>query len=176
MHKICFRGNRGFSLVELTMVLGLTAVAAAFAVPILTESVRGMQLASDAKKISTTMSYAKLSATAQMTSYRLSFDLDSNQWRLLKRNGNGEFELQETVKDLSEGVDNSGIAFKATSDSAPEGYPTSSSTSITFNARGLPDGIGVVYLSNEDGDYAVSISLAGRVQVWKLNNNQWTKT
>lgn len=173
MFRIGFRENRGFSMVELSMVLAVTAVAAAFAVPMLTEATRGMQLASDAKKISTTMSYAKLSATAQGTSYQLSFDLDNNQWSMLKRNSAGVFELEQAVNSLSDGVRNSGIAFKSESGTAPTGFPTSSSTSITFNARGLPSGIGIIYLSNEDADYAVSVSLAGKIQVWKLNNNEW---
>jgi prepilin-type N-terminal cleavage/methylation domain-containing protein len=167
------KGNRGFSLVELSMVLAVTAVAAAFAIPVLTESMRGMQLSADAKKISTTLSFAKLSAVAQMTGYRLSFDLGHNQWSLLKRNHSGTYELQQAVNTLSEGVENSGISFRNISGSAPSGFSTNSSTSITFNARGLPSGVSIVYLSNEDTDYAVSVSLAGKVQVWKRNDNQW---
>ena len=94
MFRIGFRGNRGFSMVELSMVLAVTAVAAAFAVPMLTEATRDMQLASDAK-ISTTMSYAKLS-TAQMTSYQLSFDLD-NTTEYAPTQRRRSFELQQTV-------------------------------------------------------------------------------
>jgi len=125
------------------------------------------------KNISTTLSYAKLSAIAQRTSYQLSFDLDNNQWSLLKRNGAGVFELQQAVNSLSDGVRNSGIAFIRESGTAPTGFPTASSASITFNARGLPNNPGIIYLSNEDADYAVSVSLAGKIQVWKLTNNQW---
>jgi len=50
MFSFGFRGNRGFSMVELSMVLAITAVAAAFAVPMLTEATRDLQLVSDAKK------------------------------------------------------------------------------------------------------------------------------
>ncbi len=169
-----FDTNRGFSLVELVVVLALAGVIAAFAFPVLTGSLRGMQLVSDARKIATSMSYAKLSATSQMTSYRLSFDLDSNQWSLLKRNRmSGVFELQQTVNQLSDGVSNSQIAFKADSTNAPAGFPTTSSSEITFNSRGIPNGIGVIYLSNEDTDFAISVSLAGKVQIWRYQDNQW---
>jgi prepilin-type N-terminal cleavage/methylation domain-containing protein len=174
MASIRLKANRGFTLIELSIVLGLTAIVAAFAIPVLSDSMRGMQLISDARKIATTMSYAKLSATSQMTSYRLSFDLDNNQWSLLKRDRtSGDFELQQAVNRLSDGVADSGIAFKDDSESAPAGFPTDSATAITFNTRGIPNGISIVYLSNEDTDYAVSVSLAGKVQIWRFRDNQW---
>ena len=174
MDRIGFRGSKGFSLTELVIVMALAAVAASFAIPLLSGSMRGMQLLSDARKIASTMSYAKLSSTAQMTNYRLAFDVANRQWSLLKRNAGGEFELQQAVNGLSDGVHNSGIAFKSTSDSAPSGFPASSSSEITFNTRGLPGDLGIIYLSNEDMDYAVSVSLAGKVQVWKYENSQWS--
>ncbi|MBN1567389.1 MAG: GspH/FimT family pseudopilin [Acidobacteria bacterium] len=174
MANIRFKKSRGFSAVELVMVLAMTGIIAAFAIPVLTNSMRGMQLISDARKIATTMSYAKLSATSQMTSYRISFDLDNDQWSLLKRNRtSGNFELQQAVNQLSDGVANSQIAFKTASGSAPAGFSTNSSTDITFNARGIPNGIGIIYLSNEDADFAVSVSLAGKVQLWRYQDNQW---
>ena len=71
-----------------------------------------------------------------------------------------------------DGVQNSGIAFKSESGTAPR-FSYQFSTSITFNARGLPSGIGIIYLSKEGADYAVSVSLAGKIQVWKLTNNEW---
>lgn len=174
MSRIRLKGNRGFTLIELSIVLGLTAIVAAFTIPVLSDSMRGMQLISDARKIATAMSYAKLSATSQMTSYRLSFDLDNNQWSLLKRDRtSGDFELQQAVNGLSDGVADSGIAFKEDSDSSPAGFPTASSTSITFNSRGIPNGISIIYVSNEDTDYAISVSLAGKVQIWRFRDNQW---
>lgn len=172
-----FKGNRGFSLIELTMVLGLTAAVAAFSIPMLTNSLRGMQLLSDARNISTTVTYARLSATSQMTRYRLSFDLENNTWNLEKRNREtGEYELQQAVNGLSNGISHSGIAFKAESSTephAPPGFPSESSTAITFSPRGIPDGVSIIYLSNDEIDYAVSVSLAGRVQVWRFQNSQW---
>lgn len=178
MVRIGIKENRGFSLIELCIILAITAVTAAFAIPILTESVRGMQLASDAKKISTTMTYAKLSATSQMTSYQLSFDLDNNQWSLLRRNSSGVFVQQNAVNGLSDGVENSGIGFGKTSDSipAPDVFATTSSATITFNSRGLPSTTGIVYLHNNDTDFAVSVSLAGKIQVWRYRDNAWVIT
>jgi len=161
-------------MIELTVVLGLMAAMAAFSVPMLNNSMRGMQLVSDARSIATTMTYAKMSATSHMTRYQMSFNLGNNTWSLLKRNrSTGTYELQQVVNGLSNGISHSGIAFKTSSSTAPSGFPTASSSTITFNSRGIPNGIAIVYLSNADMDYAVSVSLAGKVQVWRFQNSQW---
>jgi prepilin-type N-terminal cleavage/methylation domain-containing protein len=181
MIKIRLRGSRGFSMVELSMVLAVTAVMAAIAIPVLSSSMRDMQLISDARKISTTMSYAKLSATAQMTNYQMSFDLANNRWSLLKRNRtSGAYELQQAVNELSLGNANSGVAFKTSSPSgtapgATGEFLTTSATSVRFNSRGIPNDRVIVYLSNETTDYAVSVSLAGKVQIWRYRDNQWIR-
>ncbi len=166
----------GFSLTELSMLLLMTAILLAISIPLLGSAMHSMQLVSDSRNIATTMTYAKVGATAQMTSYRMSFDLANNQWSLQKRNrSTGDYELQQAVNQLSSGVANSGIAFKNTSShSSPSGFPSGSSTTITFNSRGLPsEGMSIIYISNSTDDYAVSVSLSGKVQVWRFRDSQW---
>jgi Tfp pilus assembly protein FimT len=154
----------GFSMVELLMFLGTAVILMAISIPMLSSSMRNMQLAADARSIATTLTLAKLSATAQMTQYQVTFDLPGNEWRLDKRNRiSGDFELQQDVNGLSGGVANSGITFKDSSTTAPAGFPTASSTLITFDSRGIPrEGMSIVYLTNSDDDYAVSVSLSER--------------
>lgn len=168
--------DRGFSLVELSMALALTAVLAAMAIPFLSSAMRSMQLEADARSIASTMRFAKLGAASQMTRYRLSFALDSNRWKLEKRNRTtGVYELQQADNELSSGIANSGIAFKGTSSSAPAGFPTTSSTVIEFDTRGIPTaGAGIVYLSNDTINFAISVSLAGKVQFWRHEDGNWT--
>ena len=102
MAKFGIKGARGFSMIELSMVLGLIAVTTAFSVPMLTNSMRSMQLISDARSIATTMTYARMSATSQMTRYQLNFDLGNNTWNLQKRNRNtGNYEIQQAVLAIS---------------------------------------------------------------------------
>jgi len=173
--------DKGFSMVELLIFLGMAVVMMAVAIPMLSSSMRSMQLMADARSIATSLTLAKMSSTAQMTHCRLSFDLGGGEWRLEKLNkSTGEFELQQADNELSSGVANSGIVFKSSSSSAPSGFPTDSSAAITFNSRGIPiDGAGipttnsVVYLSMRDTDFAVTVSLGGKVQLWKYENDQW---
>jgi Tfp pilus assembly protein FimT len=148
---------------------------AALSIPMLNSSMQSMQLISDARSIATTMTYAKLRAVSQMTQYRLSFDLNDDEWSLQKWNRETEeWELEQDTNVLSRGVATNEVAFKSESDTAPTGFPTDADTDITFNSRGVPiGGVGIVYLANEEEDYAVSASLSGKIQVWRYRDEEW---
>jgi Tfp pilus assembly protein FimT len=168
--------HSGFSLVELCIVLGAMTILVGFAIPMFTSSLRGMKLASEAKNIATTLTYAKLRAISQMTNCRLSFNLNSNQWVLQQLiRGTSNFTQLDGVNILSLGVEGSGIAFKTSSSSAPTGFPVTSSTTITYSSRGTPtpSEARIVYLSDLTTDYAISVSISGKVQVWRQRNSQW---
>jgi len=174
MYRFLLNRNGGFSLVELLILLSMAAVASAFSIPILTSAMQEMQTQADAKSIATTMTYARMSAASQLTRYRMTFDLGTNRWSVSKRNPDGTYTVQQATNELSNGIARSGITFKAESESGPPGFPAESSTMITFNSRGVPmEGEGVVYLSSENVDYAVSVSLAGKVQFWRNQDGQW---
>lgn len=170
-------GSKGFSLVELTIVIAMVAVLASFAIPMLNSSLRDMKVLSDTQSIATTLTYAKLQAMAQMTSWRLCFNLANNQWQLERFDRDTEqFIMDQSVKTLSEGVNNTDIAFVSESASAPTGFPKQSSATITFNSRGIPiqaEGPGIVYISNNNKDYAVSVSISGKVDTWRFRDEQW---
>ncbi len=174
-------GDPGFSLVEILIVLSLASVLAATAIPIVTSSLRDMQLAADAQNISSALSAARLKAKSTMTPYRISLDLGNNRWSLEKFNSNtGQFELEQDVNQLSSGLAGSGIRFMAKSESHPGIFPSESSGTITFNTRGIPVDINnrptsdnIVYISRPGSDYAISATLTGKVQVWKNKEGRW---
>jgi Tfp pilus assembly protein FimT len=169
--------SKGFSLVELSIMVAMIAVLAAFSIPMLNSSLRDMKVISDTQSIATTLTYAKLQAMAQMTSWRLSFDVANNQWQLERFDReDGVFVMEQSVNTLSDGVSNSGIAFVSESDAAPTGFPTASSDAITFSSRGIPiqaEGPGIVYISSNSEDFAVSVSISGKVDIWRSQNGQW---
>jgi len=177
MHKCdSIQDNRGFSVVELLVIVGMLAVLAGFSIPMITSSVRDMQLIADARNISTSMTYARLSAASQMTRYQANFDVANSQWSISKLNRTtGNYEIQGSANTLGVGVANSHIAFKATTSPAPTGFPTTSAATITFNSRGIPiEGARAIYLSNQGFDYAITVSLTGKVQLMRYKNSVWT--
>jgi Tfp pilus assembly protein FimT len=176
MHKWhVTKNSRGFSLVELAICLCMVTVMTAVSIPMLTSAMRGMKLGSDAKSMATSLTYARVSAASQLTRYRMSISFTTNQWLLSKWNRTaGAYELEQNTHSLSEGVSNSGIRFRTNFTTAPSGFPSTSSTQITFDSRGIPmEGAGIVYLSDRDADFAVSVSAAGKIQVWRFQNSQW---
>ncbi len=169
------KNESGFSMVELAVVLVAGAILATFSIPMLTSTIHTTQLISDARSIATTMTYARLGAGTQMTRYRLSFDLTYNRWQLAKYIAETDvWELQQGSNGLCGGAANSGIVFKTASGTAPAGFTGASATEITFNSRGTPvEGPSIVYLSNDTENYAVSVALSGKVQIWRYVNSQW---
>jgi prepilin-type N-terminal cleavage/methylation domain-containing protein len=179
--KVKIPGDPGFSLVEVLIALATFATLSAIAVPMISSSMRNMQLSADAQNISTKLSAARLSSKSSMTPHRISFDLDRNEWSLERLNPNtGLFELQQDVNQISNGLAGSGITFKQKSDSHPGIFPSETSGTITFNTRGIPVDNGntptsnnIVYISNTDNDYAITVTLTGKVQVWKNDEGLW---
>ena len=184
MSGVCMSGcvmkqENGFSLAELMLVVAVLAIMAAVSVPIVASTMRTMQLLADARHVASSLTVAKLKATSQMTRYQLVFDLDDNKWKTQRFNkASGQYEDDGAETTLSNGVSHSGITFQGESESAPTGFTEHSSGFIRFNSRGLPvdgdEGSSAVYLSDGDTHYAVTVSLAGKVQLWKNEEGQWT--
>jgi prepilin-type N-terminal cleavage/methylation domain-containing protein len=172
------KDNRGFSMVELAIALAIVGVMAAFSVPILNSSMRDMRLIGDARGIAAGLTNAKLSAAAQMAHYRLSFDLANNRWSTAKQSTTGgSFVTQGAVNSLTNAGSSIETVFKSNSTStppSPSGFSSASSPTITFNSRGIPiEGLSVIYISNSAVNYAVTVSLAGRIQLLRLTQGQW---
>ncbi len=173
--------ERGYSLQELMIVVASMMIVMGVAVPLTTSSMRSMQVLSDGQKIASDLSLARLLATSKASRYEVLFDVAGNKWTMQKYDpATGSYQKEGASNTLSEGLFESGITLKSTSASAPSGFPTTASGFIRFNSRGIPvnaagtpTGDNVVYLSGNETDYAVTVSLSGKVQRWKLRNAQW---
>lgn len=173
--------DEGFSLAEVVLIVAVLFVVTGISIPLVSNSVRGLQLSSDARQIASALSYAKMAATSKMTRYQLTFNVGGNHWHLQRYNrSTGNFEAEGASSHLSQGLSGSGIALHSTSSSAPSGFPTTSSSFIRFNSRGVPvnsagvpTGNNVIYLSGGGTKFAVTVSLVGKVQLWKHQDSQW---
>ncbi len=171
----------GFSLTEVVLVVAVLAVVSSISVPFVTSSLRGLQVSSDARRIASSLSYAKMAATSKMTRYQLVFDISGNRWSIQRFNrATGNYETEGASTQVSAGLSGSGIALQASATSAPSGFPADSSTFIRFNSRGIPinstgspTSTSVIYLAGAGSQFGVTVSLAGQVQVWKVRGGQW---
>jgi prepilin-type N-terminal cleavage/methylation domain-containing protein len=173
--------DKGFSLIELAVVMAIVAIMAAVTVPTISSTMRNLKSMTDARSIATALTVAKLKATSQLTRYQLVLDLPNNRWRMEKFNkATAQYEIDGAITPLSTEDSGYRVAFRTASTSAPTGFSTSSSNLIRFNSRGIPintSGATVadtaIYLQDPDNSYAITVSLSGKIQLWQKRGSTW---
>src|SRR5437867_9445183 len=116
------KGEGGFTLTEVTVVVGLMLLFSALSIPILSSSFRAWQLRSDAQNISTVLLSAKFRAVSRANRYAVAFDVANNNWTLQRYDStDGSWVTEGSPKTLSSGLSNSGIQLQASSSTAPTG-------------------------------------------------------
>lgn len=177
--------RRGISLPELLVGLAIMTVLSALVAPNLLSGLNAYRLNAALNTIAGKLTVAKYKAQAQATDYEIAVDAANNdyQFDVLTSTNPRTFALasNEAVESLPYD-----ISFGYGAVTAPAGDPgdqptLAQSSAICFNSQGVPvDSSGVptaanaIYLSNSGQIGAVTVSLAGRVQVWLWNGSAWT--
>ena len=178
-------GRRGFSVLELLVVLSLFGILAAIAVPLAKPAVSGYQIAGQAHALAYDVSLAKMQAASRFTQARLFVNLAARTYRTETWDRtSGAWVAQSDTVPLPSGV---GFGYGAlgtppnsqgTMDQASACLDASNeailgTSCVQFNSRGIPiDGTGtptgsdVVYLTDGSTVYAVAVTLAGLTQLW----------
>jgi Tfp pilus assembly protein FimT len=187
------RIESGHSLVEMVLVVALTLIISAFALPTLAGVLRSYRAVGDAKGIASQLSLARMRAASDFTRARMNFNLTASTYQLEIYNKNtSQFQVEGGSFNLSQ---NDSFGFGTISTPAGSqssigqaaacldntGKTISNSACIIFNSRGIPvdssqvtTSNDVIYLSNGSGDYyAVSVATNGRVGVSLYSNSVW---
>jgi prepilin-type N-terminal cleavage/methylation domain-containing protein len=192
-----FEGERGFSLLEVLIVVGLSTVIAAIAVPMMKNTLGDFKLSGDARGLTNAVSLAKLRAASNFSQSRVFVDLNARSFRVetwQKTPLPAAWVTEGGIATLSAG-DTFGFGVvgaappntqAAISQSAAcvdnAGAAIGNTACILFNSRGIPvaqagappavgapTGNNAVYLTDGTAVFGVTLSATGLIKLWRSN-------
>ena len=187
------RTERGFSLLEILLVLAIMAVLAAMAVPMSGNAVKYIRISGDARDIANALAVTKMRAASKFTKARLLVDLSSNGYYIQtydKTLGAWAAETGTTTLSsyVSFGVGGVGSPPSNTQTSIGQAtacYDTASppaaianTACVIFNSRGIPilgdstaspTGDYAIYINDSTFVYGVTVAATGFIRTWRTN-------
>ncbi len=141
------RSERGFTVMELMVVVGLMAIISAIAMPSFVSWLPSYRLSAGARQVAADLQLARMKAISQNTTYRLNILTGGTQYQLEKDAG---FTLESGPFTLPPGI-------------------TASPTGATseFQSRGTASATDDITLTNDGGTTVrhVCIKTVGRVHI-----------
>jgi len=181
--RIRLRDKKGFTMIELLIVVAIIAVTAAVAIPNIISWIPTMRVNSAARDIVSEMQLARMKAVSERNNYVITFDTSTNQYSIYDDNDSNFSTSNVLVKtvNLPSGIQFGYIAGKNPSNDDITGSvqfgATSSPIRETFIPNGTANLMGSVYLiptediagSRRDRQRAITVILTGRIKLWKYD-------
>ena len=172
--------SRGFTLLELLVVVLIIGTVTALAVPQAMIAVRGYRLHGSASALAGQISVTRFRATSQFTPYRLNILAAARSFQLQRMTTAYAVPTGGDPQESLTQILSRGVSYVATNPGTPQRPGTitndAGTTAFYFNTRGVPvtatgapvtNGGYAVYLQNEDDLYdAVTITIGGRITIW----------
>lgn len=181
------RDSRGFSLIEMLMVVAIMGVLAVIAVPMSSNSIRYLKLSGDARDIANSASVAKMRAAAKFTQSRLFVDISGKTYYIQTYNKTtstweteGGANLLASTVSFSYGVVSTPPSnTQTTIGQAPlckndSGSDLSNTACVVFNSRGIPidstgspTGNDAIYVTDGTAVYGITVAATGFIRTWQ---------
>jgi prepilin-type N-terminal cleavage/methylation domain-containing protein len=194
-HPAC---EKGFSLIEMMMVVAIIGVLAAITVPMSGNALRYLKVSGDARDLSNATAVTKMRAAAKFTKARLYIDISGKTYYVQTFdktitvpcptgcwvNENGTTQLSSTVSFGYGPVSAAPLNTQTTIGQAPQCMSTAATpvaiantACMIFNSRGLPVdsatgspyGNDAIYVTDGSAVYGVTVAATGFIRLWRNN-------
>ena len=190
--------SRGFSLIELMMVVGIMGVLAVIAVPMSGNTIRYLKLSGDARELSNATAVAKMRAAAKFTQSRLYIDKAGKTFYIQTYTRSTSTECPTLGAWCTEGGAtnlSSTVSFSygpvttpppntqdpigqaaACQNTASPPVDIANTACVIFNSRGIPvdntgspTGVDAVYVTDGSAVYGITVAATGFIRTWQTN-------
>jgi prepilin-type N-terminal cleavage/methylation domain-containing protein len=189
------KDHRGFSIIELLMVVGLTTVIAAMAVPMMSNTIGNFRLSGDARSVVSAVALAKLRAASGFSQARLFVDLTARTFHVetLQKapmawiTDGGSTTLSTGVTFGFGGLatpplNTQALIGQSSACLTAAGAAIANTACILYNSRGIPvdpsgaaptvgapTGNDALYLTDGTAVYGLTLSATGQSKLYRTN-------
>lgn len=175
------RNQKGFTLLELMIVLAIVAIAVTMAYPVYNAQKEKAQVKRAGRDLVTNMQTARINALKQGKDWAIQFDTGTQSYRLISDRGpDGDWNTADDVEFRTVSLSTYGpIEFGSAYGGRPDA--TNPDDGVSFNGNRVefnPDGTsmsGTIYVKHPEGyTFAVgSLSNTGRIKTWVNYGSGW---
>lgn len=180
------RNAKGFSMVEMLVVMAIIGIVMAISIPAYLSYLPRIRLKAAAREITSDMQYAKVQAIKTNTTTAVLFLPGAGTYKVITDSGEASgsenwTDGDETVFKTVTLADFAGVSYGANTAATRPGDSSAIDDSVTFLnnvvtfTNKATSVAGTVYIKNEKGDTMAvgSTSAAGRVKTWFHYGSSW---